>query len=175
MTEDEFLTLVEKHQAQLYQHALYLLKNQEDAKDMTQETLIKAWEHRNKLIQETVHSWLLKCLQNLCFNHLKRSKYQVHLTQENDDTFEMLMHNHSPKNIPQPDEILGKHELKRVVHRAVGELPPTMRIIVIMREMDEMSYKEISKIVGKPIGTVKSTVVRARKKLRKILSRYMEE
>ena len=70
MTEDNFLELVHQHKAQVYQHTLYLLKNREDAEDITQETFIKAWEHRSKLRPKTVRSWLLKCAQNLCFNLL---------------------------------------------------------------------------------------------------------
>ena len=80
MTEDKFLKLVHKHKAQIYQNALYLLGNREDAEDITQETFIKAWENRAKLRPKTARSWLLKCAQNLCFNLLKRQKFQVHLT-----------------------------------------------------------------------------------------------
>lgn len=175
MTEDEFLELVQKHQTRIYRHALYLLKDPEDAKDMTQETFMKAWEHRSKLRRETVHSWLLKCVQNLCFNQLKRRKFQVHLSEENGETLEMLLHTHSHQPNPSPDEILAKEELKALVHRAIDELPPATRAVVIMRELDEMSFKEIAEVLGQPEGTVKSTVFRARKKLRQILSRLLEK
>ena len=183
MTEDKFLELVRKNQDRIYRHAFYLLKNSEDAKDMTQETFTKAWQHRMKLREETVHSWLLKCVQNLCFNQLKRQKFQVHLTRkfqanlsEEDDgeTLEMLLHKHSYRSNPTPDEITIKQELKELVHRAIEELPPETRSIVIMRELEEMSYKEIAEVLKKPENTVKSTVLRARKKLREILNRLME-
>ena len=129
MTEDEFLELVRKHQDRIYRHALYLLKNSEDAKDMTQETFIKAWQHRTKLRQKTVHSWLLKCVQNLCFNQLKRRKFQVHLSEDDEgETFEMLLQTHSPKSNPSPEEITIKLETKQLVHRAIGELPPRYAI-----------------------------------------------
>ncbi len=175
MTEDDFLILVRKHQDKVYRHALYLLKNSEDAKDMTQETFIKAWQHRTKLREKTVHSWLLKCVQNLCFNQLKRRKFQVHLSEEEDETLEMLLHTHSQRSNPSPDEITIKQELKQLVHRAIGELPPAMRSIVIMRELEEMSYKEIAEVIKQPENSVKSTVFRARKKLREILNRLMEK
>ena len=85
MREDKFLELVHEHKSQIYQHALYLLGNREDAEDITQETFIKAWEHRAKLRLTTVRSWLLKCAQNLCFNLLKRNKFQEPLI-EGDET-----------------------------------------------------------------------------------------
>lgn len=175
MTEDEFLELVRKHQDRIYRHALYLLKNAEDAKDMTQETLIKAWQHRAKLRQKTVHSWLLKCVRNLCFNQLRRRKFQVHLSEEDDgDTFGMLLKTQEDKSSPSPDEIAIEQETKQLVHRAIGELPASMRSVVIMRELEEMSYKEIAAVVNQPENSVKSTVFRARKKLREILSNLME-
>lgn len=174
MTEDEFLELVRKHQDQIYRHALYLLKNSEDAKDITQETFIKAWQHRTKIRQETVRSWLLKCVQNLCFNQLRRRKFRVHLSEEEGETLEMLLHTHSHRSNPTPEETAIKQELKQLVHQAIDELPSTMRSIVIMRELEEMSYKEIAEVLKQPENTVKSTVFRARKKLREILNRLME-
>lgn len=175
MTEDSFLELVRKHQDQIYRHALYLLKNSEDAKDMTQETFIKAWQHRSKLRQETVRSWLLKCVQNLCFNQLRRRKFRVHLSDDNNETFEMLLHTHSYKSNPSPEENAVKQELKELVHQAIDELPPSMRSIIIMRELEEMSYKEIAEVIKQPENTVKSNIFRARKKLREILNRLMEK
>ena len=174
MTEDKFLELVRKNQDKIYRHAFYLLKNSEDAKDMTQETFIKAWQHRTKLREETVHSWLLKCVQNLCFNQLKRRKFQAHLSDEEGETLEMLLHRHSHQSNPSPDEITIKQELKELVHRAIGELPPAMRSIVTMRELEEMSYKEIAEVLKQPKNSVKSTVFRARKKLREILNSLLE-
>ena len=104
MTEDKFLELVNEHKARVYQHTLYLLGNREDAEDITQETFIKAWEHRSKLRPKTARSWMLKCAQNLCFNLLKRNKFQVPLTAREDTDpeteLETLMHAHSGRSNP---------------------------------------------------------------------------
>ena len=176
MTEDKFLELVHEHKTQIYQHTLYLLKNREDAEDITQETFIKAWEHRSKLRLKTARSWMLKCAQNLCFNLLKRQKFQVHLT-EGDDTdveteLETLMHAHSSQSNPMPDEIVIQQELKESVHCAIKKLPPDMRTVIIMRELNGMSFKEIAEVLEQPEGTVKSLAFRARKKLRELLRPY---
>ena len=172
MTEDKFLELVHKHKAQIYQHTLYLLKNREDAEDITQETFIKAWEHRSKLRPKTVRSWMLKCAQNLCFNLLKRNKFQVPLTEGDDAELETLMHAHSGRSNPSPDEIVIQRELKESVQCAISKLPPDMRSVIIMRELNGMSFKEIAEILEQPEGTVKSTVFRARKRLRELLRPY---
>ena len=176
MTEDKFLELVHEHKARVYQHTLYLLGNREDAEDITQETFITAWKHRNKLRPKTVRSWLLKCAQNLCFNLLKRQKFQVHLTEDDDidveTELETLMHAHSGRSNPMPDEIVIQQELKDSVHCAIKKLPPDMRTVIIMRELNGMSFKEIAEVLEQPEGTVKSLVFRARKKLRELLRPY---
>ena len=77
MLEKMFLNLVKQHQAQIYQYALYLLNNQEDAEDVTEETFIKAWNSNAELRLETVQSWLLKCTNNLCIDLLRRRKFQT--------------------------------------------------------------------------------------------------
>lgn len=175
MTEDKFLELIKIHQDKIYRHAFYLLKNREDAKDMAQEAFIKAWEHRTELREGTAHSWMLKCVQNLCLNQLKRRKFQVHLDEEEGESLEMLLHTHSYQSNPTPDEIAIRLELKQLVRQAVEELPPAMRSTVVMREFEEMSYKEIADELKQPENNVKSTLFRARKKLREILNRLMEE
>ena len=172
MTEDKFLELVHEHQAQIYQHTYYLLGNREDAEDITQETFIKAWEHRAKLRPKTVRSWLLKCAQNLSFNLLKRRKFQEPLIEGDETELERLLHRHTHQSNPTPDEIVIKRELKASVHCAINKLPTEMRSVVIMRELEGMSFKEIAEVLEQPEGTVKSTVFRARKKLRELLRPY---
>ena len=82
------------------------------------------------------------------------------------------MDTHTHHSNPSPDEIVVKQELKELVRRAIGKLPPDMRVVIIMRELDGLSFKEIAKITKQPEGTVKSTVFRARKKLRELLRCY---
>ena len=82
------------------------------------------------------------------------------------------MHTHPPHSNPPPDEIVVKQELKELVHYAISKLPPDMRVVIIMRELDGMSFKEIARVTKQPEGTVKSTAFRARKKLRELLRCY---
>ena len=79
MSEDVFLELVQQHQVGIYQHVLYLLDNQDDAKDVTQETFIKAWKHADELRSETIRSWLLKCANNLSIDLIRRRSTLLHL------------------------------------------------------------------------------------------------
>ena len=172
MKEDEFLELVERYKDHIYRHAFYLLGNSEDAEDITQETFIKAWEQRGRLRHKTVRSWLLKCAQNLCFNLLKRQKFQEPLTIGDETELETLLHTHSHRSNPSPDELVEKEELKEMVQGAIKKLPPELRAVIIMRELEGMSYKEIAKVLNRPVNTVKGRVSQARKKLRELLRPY---
>ena len=172
MTEDKFLALVDKYQTQIYQHALYLIENREDAEDITQETFMRAWKDRAKLRPKTVRSWLLKCAQNLCFNLLKRHQFQMPLMEGDDAELEALLQTRTDRSNPPPDEIIIRQELKEFVQCAISKLPPDMRVVIIMRELNGMSFKEIAKVTKQSEGTVRSTACRARKKLRELLHLY---
>ena len=174
MTENEVLLIVDKHKTRIYRHAFYLLRNREDAEDVTQETFIKAWEHRAKLRPKTLLSWLLKCAHNLCINLLKQHQFQTPLIEGDDAEFDALLQAHTDRSDPSPDEIIIKQELKEFVQCAIRKLPPDMRAVIIMRELDGMSFKEIAEATEQPEGTVRAIAHRARKKLRKLLSFYME-
>lgn len=82
------------------------------------------------------------------------------------------MNAHSDRSNPTPDEIVIEQELKESVHCAIKKLPPDMRSVIIMRELNGMSFKEIAEVLEQPEGTVKSTAFRARKKLRELLHPY---
>jgi len=172
MKEDKFLELVEDYKDRIYRHAFYLLGNSEDAEDITQETFIKAWKQRSKLRCATVRSWLLKCAQNLCFNLLKRRKFQEPLTTGDETELETLLHTHLHRSNSSPDELVEKEELKEMVWCAIKKLPSEMRAVIIMRELEQMSYKEIAKVLNQPVNTVKGRVSQARKKLRELLRPY---
>lgn len=174
MSEDVFLELVQQHQVCIYQHALYLLSNQEDAKDVTQETFIKAWKHADNLRPETIRSWLLKCANNLSIDLLRRRKFQMPLAKADEEEIETLIH-YQKENAPfqspnpSPEELCMKRERQQLVQQAIAQLPLHFRTVVLMREIEGLSFEEIAETLNQPIGTVKSNAFRARKKLREML------
>jgi len=177
MPEDVFLELVGQHQACVYRHALYLLNDPDDAKDVTQETFIKAWHHAAQLRSETIRAWLLKCANNLSIDLLRRRKFQVPLAEADDEEIEALIHARKepgefPSFHPSPEELCLKRERQRLVKQAVAQLPLHFRTVVVMREIEGLSFEEIAETLNQPIGTVKSNAFRARKKLREMLGRF---
>lgn len=178
MPEEVFLDLVKQYQAQIYQHALYLLNNPDDAKDVTQETFIKAWNSNAELRLETVQSWLLKCANNLCIDLLRRRRFQVPLTTGNTEEIETLVHHQhedmaSDSSNPSPEELYIRQERQQLIRQAIAQLPVHFRTVVIMREINELSFEEIAETLKQPVGTVKSNMFRAKKKLRDILGNLM--
>jgi RNA polymerase sigma-70 factor (ECF subfamily) len=174
MLEAAFLDLVQQHQARIYQHAFYLLHDQDDARDVTQEAFIKAWKRTTELRPETFQSWLLKCANNLCIDLLRRRKFQVPLATADDEEIETLIHYRQAENgfqssHPLPEDLCIKQERQQLVQQAIGQLPFHFRTVVVMREIDGLSFEEIAETLNQPVGTVKSNVFRARKKLRGIL------
>lgn len=178
MQEEVFLDLVKQYQAQIYQHALYLLNSPEDAKDVTQETFIKAWNSNTELRLETVQSWLLKCANNLCIDLLRRRGFQVPLAIGDTEEIETLVYYRhegtaSDSSNVSPEELYIRQERQQLVQQAIAQLPLHFRTVVIMREINELSFEEIAETLNQPVGTVKSNMFRAKKRLREILGSLM--
>ena len=178
MPEEVFLDLVRQYQARIYQHALYLLNDRDDAKDVTQETFIKAWNSNAELRLETIQSWLLKCTNNLCIDLLRQRKFQVPLTMGDTEEIETLVHHQregtaSESSSPSPEDLYIRQERQRLVQQAIAQLPVHFRTVMIMREIDELSFEEIAETLNQPVGTVKSNMFRAKKRLREKLGCLM--
>ena len=178
MPEEVFLDLVKQYQAQIYQHALYLLNSPDDAKDVTQETFIKAWNSNAELRLETIQSWLLKCANNLCIDLLRRRRFQVPLMTGNTEEIETLVHHQyegmaSDSSNLSPEELYIRQERQQLVRQAIAQLPLHFRTVVVMREIEGLSFEEIAETLKQPVGTVKSNTFRAKKKLRDILGNLM--
>ena len=178
MPEEVFLDLVKQYQAQIYQHALYLLNSPDDAKDVTQETFIKAWNTNAELRLETIQSWLLKCANNLCIDLLRRRRFQVPLTMGDTEEIETLVHHQhestaSDSSNLSPEELYIRQERQQLVRQAIAQLPLHFRTVVVMREIEELSFEVIAETLNQPVGTVKSNMFRAKKRLREILGSLM--
>ena len=177
--ESEFLNLVQQYQATIYQHAVYLLGNPDDAKDVAQDTFIKAWQHIGTLHTDTIQSWLIKCANNLCIDLLRRRRFQTPLTKGDGAEIEMLLYQDIDgksyqQAAPSPEQLCLKQERQHLVQEAIAKLPLHLRTTLVMREIDGLSFDEIAETLHQPVGTVKSNVFRARSKLRETLRKLME-
>lgn len=163
-----FESLVKLHEKNVYNLALKLMKNREDALDTAQEAFLKAWISIGTFRGESKFSaWLYRLTYNTCLDAIKKAKRGeiISLTAEDEDETVQDVKD----NKPTPEEHVEKQELRKEVREAVNSLPEEYRQILIMREFTGLSYAEIAEATGLSDGTVKSRISRARAKLGEIL------
>jgi len=167
---DAFGELVEKHQKLVYNLALKMLGNQEDAEDAAQEAFIKAYRSIESFRGESKFSvWLYKLTNNVCLDMLrKRRESTVSLSVE-DESGEDSEIEISDERF-SPDEVYEKKEMREALHKGLSELDEDFRSVLVLREMNGLSYDEIASALNLDPGTVKSRIFRARKKLCAILT-----
>lgn len=168
---DAFELLVLDQSKIVYNLALRMVANPEDAADISQEAFLKAFTNLSGFRGDSkFSSWLYKLTTNLCLDHLrKRNRHKVlPLTFEDEDGNEETME--IPDDSCSPETEAERRELQAQVREGLSQLPPMQREILVLREIGGMSYEEISQQLQIEEGTVKSRIFRARKKLCNILT-----
>lgn len=168
---NEFEKLVTAYEKNVYNLALRLVGDPEDAADMTQETFIKAYRALGSFRGDSKFSaWLYRIVSNVCLDFLRsRSRRkQVSLSVEDEDG-EAFME--LPDMSGNPEEQLMKKLSMEAVRSGLEQLPPQQRQILVLRELGGLSYAELAQTLGLEEGTVKSRIFRARKRLCALLLR----
>ena len=170
-SESAFETLVTENQKLVYNVALKLTGDPEDALDVSQETFLKAYRNLSSFRFESRFSaWLYRLAYNASMDLLKKKRGTVSLTAEDEEGEERELA--IADTAPTPEESLEREETRRAVREAVARLPEDKREIIVMREFSGMSYSDIADALGIEEGTVKSRISRARAALAEILSEY---
>ena len=162
---NDFEKLVTAYEKNVYNIALRMVGDPEDAADMTQETFIKAYRALSSFRGDSkFSSWLYRIASNVCLDFLRsRSRHpQVSLSTVDEDdraTFEL------PDMRQNPEEQLMKKLGMEAVRRGLEQLPEQQRQILVLRELGGLSYAELAQTLGLEEGTVKSRIFRARKRL----------
>lgn len=161
-----FEALVTAYQKQVYSLALRTVGNPEDAADLSQEAFLRAYRSIGSFRGDSKFSvWLYRLTTNICIDFLrsKGRKPTVSLTMENDD--EETQELDVADDRFDPEENFQRAELQRAVQRGLNSLPEEFRTILVLRELEGMSYAEIGEILHLEEGTVKSRLFRARSRL----------
>ena len=170
-SESAFEALVTENQKLVYNVALKLTGNSEDALDVSQETFLKAYRNLSAFRFESRFSaWLYRLAYNASMDLLKKRRSTVSLTAEDEEGEERELA--IADEAPTPEESLEREEMRRAVREAVARLPEDKREIIVMREFSGMSYSDIAGALGIEEGTVKSRISRAKTALAEILSEY---
>jgi len=146
-----------------YNLARYLMRNDYDADDAVQDACLRALRYFGGFRGGDGRVWLLKIVRNACYTRLRRGRSRE-LEAEFDDELS------SPDaEVANPETLVLRSADAGALTRALDQLPEEFREILVMREMEGLSYKEIADVTTLPIGTVMSRLARARKRMQRLL------
>ncbi len=146
-----FGELVSRHQAAVYRVARGILRDPAEAEDATQETFVKAWENLSRFRGESgLFTWLYRIAVNAALMAGRRRPKTVRLVVD--------------RELPRDADESGP--TMATLEKLLGELPPEARAILVLRDLEGLSYREISETLEIPMGTVESRIFRAREDLR---------
>ena len=167
---DAFNALVLMHQARVYNLAYRILGDESLAADATQEAFILAYRHIRNFHTGFFFAWLYRIVSNVCYDALRYQKRRpaVPFTQllKADDEREFEL----PAADDSPETVVQRHELAELLQQHIAALPVDQRIVLVLSDVQGLSYKEIADVTRSNLGTVKSRLNRARTKMRQSLS-----
>ncbi|MEJ2707711.1 MAG: sigma-70 family RNA polymerase sigma factor [Anaerolineales bacterium] len=173
----EFARLVETYSGVIYRLAVKLLANEQDAEDVLQETFIKAYKHLGNFNgRSKLSTWLYRIASNEALMLLRKRK-QVPLSIE--EPVEFMEDEQEPLQIKDwcclPEPELMSAEARKYLDKALEDLPPSMRVVFLLREIEGLSTRETSEILELSESAVKTRLSRARMRLRDLLTSYYGE
>jgi RNA polymerase sigma-70 factor (ECF subfamily) len=173
---DSFNRLVLAYQDLVYSHAFRMVGEEETADDATQNTFISAYNHLGSFRGGSFKAWLLRIVTNACYDELRRRKRRptVPLEPLDDTGEEVESASWMVDPLEQPEEQVQRIELQNAIQHCLDNLPDDFRSTVIMVDVQGLDYFEAAEAIGKPIGTIKSRLARARLRLRDCLNRFAE-
>jgi len=160
---ERYRVLIDKYKVRAFHAALLFTGNPDDALDLSQEAFYRAYKALNSFKPgRNFYTWLYQILRNICINHYHRIRKRNipigDLEERSGQTFIIPADS-------RPDEIFEQTEMRELVWKALNKLSEKEREILILKEFNDFSYKEISEILNIPIGSVMSRLFYARKKL----------
>jgi RNA polymerase sigma-70 factor (ECF subfamily) len=167
-----FRGLVEKYQGRVYSMLYGMLRNREDARDVTQDAFVKAFHRLDSFrLESSFYTWLYRIAMNLAIDLIRKRKRRQTTsfeediaTRDGDGEIAAVHHEDGP------NKVLQRKRLYKRIMDAVETLPEDQKQAILLRELEGLSYKEISEIMGIPEGTVMSRLFYARKKLQQLLA-----
>jgi RNA polymerase sigma-70 factor (ECF subfamily) len=157
--EMEIMEQLLSHLNAAHNLALWLTRNSHDAEDVVQESYLRAFKSFRTFDGRDGRRWLLTIVRNTCYTWLKRNR-----PSESTVEFDEGIHSING-DAPDPETVLMRNGDSHLVRQALEELPMEFREVLILRELEGLSYKEIAQVADIPVGTVMSRLARGRKRL----------
>ncbi len=173
-----FEKLALPHLDAAYNLARWLTRNDQDARDVVQEAYLRAFKFFDGFHGDNARSWLLAIVRNTCYTWLQQNR-GLHVNTSLDD-----LHDSETADIALvsgelyedgPEKFMLREDDRALVNRALEQLPEEFREVLVLKELEDLSYREIATITGTPLGTVMSRLSRARKLLQRHLQTLVRE
>ena len=167
---ESFERLVLPHLDDAYALACLLLRSETDAQDVVQEAVLRALRFYQAHRDGNERAWLLTIVRNCCFTwHRRRRPDRLSVSYSDAEAAAQL---HEPSSV---DARAIQSSEQAAINRALALLPPEHREVIVLRDVQDLSYREISEVVGVPMGTVMSRLARARERLASLLRPHIRE
>jgi RNA polymerase sigma-70 factor (ECF subfamily) len=173
LESSKFDCLIQRYKNKIFNYAIYMMHNQMDAEDITQEVMIRTWQNIDKFNFYAACAWMMRTTHNLCIDYLRRNKVQFQREISIDDNLSERIED--KKHGIMPEKKLSQNMLNEKIKSAVENLPERLKSPFVLYELQGFKYKEISKILDIPLNSVKVNILRARKQLQKDLKVYANE
>jgi RNA polymerase sigma-70 factor (ECF subfamily) len=166
-----FEELVARHRDKIYARAYSMMRNEEEALDLSQDAWVKGWQRLKQFQGEaSFATWMTRIVINLCLDQLRRQKRQRAESIEAMDEESGGVERQMPVVTVNPTAGLERGELRQRIDKALGQLTESHRTVLVLHEFEEMEYKAIARTMGCSIGTVMSRLFYARRKLAALLA-----
>ena len=166
-----FEQLMRKHESRMYSVAVRMCGNREDAQDCVQDAMLRIYRALDRFKgQSSFSTWVYRITMNTCLDELRRRKVRASTSLDN-----LLESGWSPTDeADTPEHHAIDAERRKALSGAIQSLPEDMRSAIVLREMQGLSYEEISDVLSVNVGTIKSRISRGREKLRQLISKQPE-
>jgi RNA polymerase sigma-70 factor (ECF subfamily) len=171
-----FEELVARHRDKIYARAYSMMRNEDEAIDLSQEAWVKAWQRLKQFQGESgFGTWMTRIVINLCLDQLRKQKRQRTESIEEMDEESGGVERQMPVLTVNPTAGLERAELRERIDGALAQLSYEHRTVLVLHEFEEMEYKEIAKAMGCSIGTVMSRLFYARRRMANLLASLKKE
>ncbi|TMH31980.1 MAG: sigma-70 family RNA polymerase sigma factor [Betaproteobacteria bacterium] len=162
-----FESLALPHLDAAYNLARWLTRNEHDAQDVVQDACLRALRYFSAFRGEQVRPWLLQIVRHTCYTWLKENR-PAEVVSFDDDDGEPRIETAAPAS-DEPQAVALRHADRALINQSIAALPIVYREVLVLRELEDLSYKDIARIADIPIGTVMSRLARARALMREAL------
>jgi|WetSurSiteA1Bulk_404760.scaffolds.fasta_scaffold03858_3 RNA polymerase sigma-70 factor, ECF subfamily len=168
-----FEEILLRHQDKIYNLCRRMLGNSHDAEDATQDVFLKAYQNINKFKPEaSLYTWLFRIAVNTCIDYKREPFFEsLFKTSKEGDVFVV----DSPAGSPSPDRLYESKQISDAIQLTLSRLSAKLRAVIVLKEIEGLSYEEIAEVLDVSIGTVKSRISRARDDLKEVLKKFREQ